>query len=55
MRTFVTIIAVPFFAHWTMDMQFDKHAVVPGRARWGMLFTVHSLTSLRGRTRFPLF
>jgi len=49
----VTIITVPFFAHWTMDMQFNKDAVVllHGRERCRML----SFTSFRGRTRFPRF
>jgi len=41
MRIFVMVITVAFFAHWTMDMQFNKHAVVllQGRKRWGMTFT----------------
>jgi len=36
MGIFVTIITVTFFAHWTIDMQFNKHGVVllHGRELW---------------------
>ena len=54
MRIFVTTITVSLFVHWTtVDMQFNKHAVVllHGRERWGMPFT-HFFP---GRMRFPLF
>ena len=50
MRIFVTnIVTVPFFTHWTVNMQFNKHAVVllpggnPGE------FSVHSLPSTEER------
>src|SRR6218665_2635537 len=54
----VTIITVAFFAQWTMDMQFNKHAVT---LQWCKLSCMggnagecRSLTSVRGRTCFPL-
>jgi len=39
-------------ALWSLDMQFNKHAVVllPGRERWGMSFTLsHTLLSAEER------